>query len=54
MSLLGFIDTEEDRTTNAMLYSNYVLQDCSVHYLGFTQIFNPVTTFEVLTHAFGV
>lgn len=47
MSLLGFLEPKEDRTVNGMLYSNYALEDCSVHYLGFTQIMNPVTTFEV-------
>jgi len=47
MCLLGFLDPEENRTVNGMLYSDYPLQDCSVHYLGFTQIMNPITTFEV-------
>jgi len=47
MSLLAFSDPEQNRTVNGMLYSDYTLQDCSVRYLGFTQLLNPFTTFEV-------
>jgi hypothetical protein len=47
MSLLGFIDSGTDRTIDGMLYANYALQNCSVRYLGFTQVTDPVTKFEV-------
>ena len=47
LSLLGFIDPGADRPIDGMLYQNYALQNCSVRYLGFTQVVSPVTTFEV-------
>lgn len=45
--LLGFIDPDTDRTIDGMLYRNYALQNGSIRYLGFTQVNNPVITFEV-------
>jgi hypothetical protein len=47
MALVAFIDAGADRTIDGMLYSDYALQNCSVRYLGFTQVTDPVTTFQV-------
>ena len=47
LALLAFIDPGTDRPIDGMLYQNYAMQNCSIRYLGFTQVIDPVTIFEV-------